>query len=246
MWRYTAYSMASPIPLAQVAAEYGVTPRTMFDWVKKFGMTRYRVPGKGRTTHLDPDEVRRKLRAVAYEPRTSPAPTAQRPVEHAAPASSKAWTADGRPILVAAIVPHPEGRPEVLMSGRVWAAEQVWSWVGGHVRRGEEPVAAVIRELHEELAVGGGQVVRSLGVVDTHIDASRWWGHRFERGYLGYNFLVAIESPDVRVADHEELSGVEWLTLDQVAEAVSSLPAEIGEAALRFAREAIAHPAVAE
>jgi ADP-ribose pyrophosphatase YjhB (NUDIX family) len=218
----------------------------MFEWAKKFGMKRYRVPGKGRTTHLDPDEVRRKLRAVEYEPRTSPAPTITRPGEkpaiatRKARAADKAQTADGRPIMAGAIIPHPVGRPEVLLSMHVWHAESAWSWIGGHVRPGEDPADAVIREIHEELEARGARVVRLLGVVDTHVDTSRWWGPRYRRGHLGYHYLVTVESPDVRVRDHEELTRVEWLTLDRVAEAVAELPEEIREADLRFTREAIA------
>jgi 8-oxo-dGTP pyrophosphatase MutT (NUDIX family) len=141
--------------------------------------------------------------------------------------------------MVAAIIPHPGGEEAVLMTGRVRADKRVWSWVGGHVHQGEEPEAAMIRELAEELAVQGPRVVRLLGMVDTHVDASPWWGRRFTDGYRSFNFLVTIESPDVRVVDHEELSGAAWLTLDQVAEALASLPDELNEPAVRFATEAV-------
>jgi ADP-ribose pyrophosphatase YjhB (NUDIX family)/DNA-binding XRE family transcriptional regulator len=166
------------------------------------------------------------------------------PAEHRA-ADEKARAADGRPVMTAAIIPHPAGRAEVLMTGRVRASVRVWSWVGGHVHTGEDPAEAVIREVTEELEVDGPRVVRLLGTVDTHIDASPWWGYRFARGYVSYNFLVTMESPRVEVIDHEELTSAAWLTVDEVAEALSSLPPELAEPAVRFARQAIAHPAAA-
>jgi hypothetical protein len=48
-------------------------------------------------------------------------------------------------------------------------------------------------------------------------------------------FQIEIASPVVEVIDHEELMVVEWRTLDQVADAVSKLPKELSEPALRCA-----------
>jgi len=141
--------------------------------------------------------------------------------------------------MVAAIIPHPGNEQAVLMTGRVRADERVWSWVGGHVHQGEEPATAVLREVNEELAVQGARVVRLLGTVDTHVDASPYWGRRFSGGYRSFNFLLSVESPDVQVIDHEELSNAEWLPLDRVAEELAPLPNELREPALRFAREAV-------
>jgi len=59
-WR----EMASPKPLDEIAAQFQVSPRTMWTWVKQFGLTKYQMPGKGKLTHLDADEVRRKVKAV--------------------------------------------------------------------------------------------------------------------------------------------------------------------------------------
>lgn len=157
---------------------------------------------------------------------------------------TQARTDDGRPVMVAAIIPHPGGEEAVLMTGRVRADKRVWSWVGGHVHEGEEPTAAVIREVNEELAVQGPQVVRLLGTVDTHVDASPWWGRRLSGGYRSFNFLVTIESPDVEVIDHEELTSAAWLSPDRVAEALASLPDELSEPATGFAREALSGASV--
>jgi len=56
--------MASPKPLDEVAEQFHVSPRTMWTWVRQFELTKYLQPGKGKLTHLDPDEVKRKVRAV--------------------------------------------------------------------------------------------------------------------------------------------------------------------------------------
>lgn len=155
-------------------------------------------------------------------------------------AEARAYTPDGRPLTVAVIVPHPDGLPEVLMSGRVGADKRAWFWIGGHVDQGEKPADAALRELGEELEADGPRVVRTLGVVDLHADVSGTWGDDFERGYRVHYVLVALGSPRVRVLDLEELTTVAWKPVDEVAAAVASLPAEIGQAAVRFARQAIA------
>jgi 8-oxo-dGTP pyrophosphatase MutT (NUDIX family) len=151
---------------------------------------------------------------------------------------ARAHTSDGRPLTVAVIIPHPDGRPEVLMSGRVGVAEDAWFWIGGHVRENEEPERAALREIGEELDVDDPRAIRVLGVVDTYIDVSRHWGARFRRGYRVHYVLVALGSPRVRVRDRDELTVVVWKPVAQVAEAVASLPEEIRDAAVRFAREA--------
>jgi 8-oxo-dGTP pyrophosphatase MutT (NUDIX family) len=158
----------------------------------------------------------------------------------------RARTSDGRPLTVAAIIPHPDGLPEVLMSGRVGAAEGAWFWIGGHVRDGEEPADAALRELGEELEVDDPRAVRLLGHLDLHADVSATWGDGFERGFRVCYVLVALGSPRVRVLDHDELTVTAWKAVGEVADAVASLPAEIRAAAVRFAREAVAHPTRAE
>jgi len=150
-----------------------------------------------------------------------------------------ARTPDGRPLTVAAIIPHPDGRPEVLMSGRVGAAGSAWFWIGGHVDEGEEPAEAALREIGEELEADDPHVVRLLGVLDLHADVSGIWGEGFERGFQVCYVQVSLGSARVRVRDHDELTLVGWKPIADVAEAVASLPAEVGAAAVRFAREAL-------
>ena len=143
-----------------------------------------------------------------------------------------------RPLLVAAIIPHPDGRPEVLMTGRRYAQERVWSWPSGHVEPEETPEEAVIRELGEELVLQEPRIVRLLGVVDTHLDVSRWWGRQYRHGYVQHCFQVEIASPIVDVIDHEELVLVEWRSVEDLAAAFAHLPPEVSEPALGCAVEA--------
>lgn len=39
---------------------FRVSRRTMFRLIEELGLQRHRMPGKGKGTYLDPDEVRRK------------------------------------------------------------------------------------------------------------------------------------------------------------------------------------------
>jgi transposase-like protein len=55
-------AMAEPRRLEEVAAALGVSRATMWRWVAEFRLTKYHVPGRGKATHLDPDEVRRKVK----------------------------------------------------------------------------------------------------------------------------------------------------------------------------------------
>lgn len=143
-----------------------------------------------------------------------------------------------RPQLVAAIIPHPDGRPELLMTGRRYGEEQTWSWPSGHIEPEETPEEAVMRELGEELVLAEPRLVRSLGVVDTRLDVSRWWGRHYKRGYVQHCFQVEVASPTVAVIDHEELVVAEWRSLDDLAGTFSKLPAELAEAALDCGRRA--------
>ncbi len=61
--------MATPRPLAEVATQFAVSPRTMWAWVAKYDLTKYQMPGKGKTTYLDADEVRRALRPEPKRPK---------------------------------------------------------------------------------------------------------------------------------------------------------------------------------
>src|SRR5262245_29683197 len=220
-----------------VCAELGISRATVYRLVQELNLQTYKRRGD-RESYVDIDAIKEARQFQPQRPGAAePVPTATL-MPAAVPQLPPARTDDGRPIMVAAIIPHPDGEEAVLMTGRVRADKRVWSWVGGHVHEGEEPTAAAIREVNEELAVQGAQVVRLLGTVDTHLDASPWWGRRFTGGYRSFNFLVTIDSPDVEVIDHEELSDAAWMPLDQVTEALASLPDELSEPARRFAREA--------
>lgn len=152
------------------------------------------------------------------------------------PGEERMTTEDGRNVIVAAVIPHPDGLPEVLLSVRVHGQDHVYSWLGGHVHKGETPEDAVIRELREELVIDSPRVIRTLERIDIHIDASPWWGHRFSRGYVSFNLLVDIGSADMQIIDDEELKGVRWVPLsDRVDEWTRKLPPELRDPAIRSA-----------
>ncbi len=60
-------TMAKPRPLVEVAEMFGVKRSTMWKLVRELALTKYTVPGGGKTIHLDPDEVRRKRQARPVE-----------------------------------------------------------------------------------------------------------------------------------------------------------------------------------
>ena len=62
--------------------------------------------------------------------------------------------------------------------------------------------------------------------IDTHVDASPWWGHRFNRGYLSFNVLVEMGSADVEVIDHEGLTGVR-LTMNPYTHLLPTITNEV-------------------
>jgi 8-oxo-dGTP pyrophosphatase MutT (NUDIX family) len=239
-------------PLDDLAAELSISRATLYRLVRRHGLTIFKRVGD-RRTWIDRQAV---LPLVALQPKVSasspgtPAPDATASLELAAvsapPRTRKqreAWSTDRRPVIAGAIIPHPDHtRHQVLMTERRFATQRVWSWPAGHVHKGEQPVDTVLRELNEELVVDNARVVRHLGDVDTHEDVSRYWGRQYRHGYWMLHYQVAIASPTITLIDHEELLRAEWLSLDQVADAVTSLPAELADAAVKFARAATSQP----
>lgn len=53
--------MPKLIPLQQAVADFDVSQATLFRWLQDGRLTRYRQPGKGNVTYLDPAELRREL-----------------------------------------------------------------------------------------------------------------------------------------------------------------------------------------
>jgi hypothetical protein len=64
--RLDSDGVATPRPLEDVAAQFGLSARQMWRLATQLKLTRYRIPGRGKRTHLDPDEVRRKLKPQPY------------------------------------------------------------------------------------------------------------------------------------------------------------------------------------
>jgi 8-oxo-dGTP pyrophosphatase MutT (NUDIX family) len=202
------------ITLRDAAERWGYSERTLHLLVRQNGLVRYRRPGD-RRTWLDQEALEAILQPRPKSESSRPTP------EH--------------PHLVAAIIPNGD---KVLMTVRRFNDNSVWSWPSGHVEPGETPEAAVVRELKEELVAGEPAVMRHLGTVETTDDVSRWWGRKFTNGYRMDHFLVTVDPGDVTLIDHEELLRADWRDLDQVAEATASLPGDLAQAAVRFAREA--------
>jgi len=59
-WVISSGVVAKPRPLDDVAADLGMSSRTMWRLVKALGIQKHRYPGD-RRAHIDPDEVRRKM-----------------------------------------------------------------------------------------------------------------------------------------------------------------------------------------
>jgi predicted site-specific integrase-resolvase len=50
------------IPLQQAIEEFQISQATLFRWLQQGRLKRYRQPGKGNVTWLDPAELRRALK----------------------------------------------------------------------------------------------------------------------------------------------------------------------------------------
>lgn len=225
------------ISVQDASERHGLAIRTMFKLVKDHGLTRYKKAGDKRT-FLDSAELDEALRPRPKD--SQPATPAAKP--KVVPTEERMTTEDGRNVMVSAVIPHPDGLPVVLVSVRAKGDERIYSWVGGHVHRDETPEEAVIRELREELVIDSPRVVRTLERIDTHIDASPWWGHRFDDGLVSYNLLVNVGSAEIAVIDHEELDEACWVPINVlVDEWTKTLPPELRDPAIRAATEAVTH-----
>lgn len=67
--RLDSDSVATPRPIDEVAKMFGISRRTMYRLVDELKLTKHRMPGGGKMTYLDPDEVRRKRRPKPVEER---------------------------------------------------------------------------------------------------------------------------------------------------------------------------------
>ena len=87
---------------------------------------------------------------------------------------------------------------------------RAWDLPGGAVRRGEDPVSAASREMHEELGVAVG-AWRALGEVRANIDHRRDNMHCFQADIAGQRISM----------DPCELAAARWFPRRQ-------LPSELG------------------
>jgi 8-oxo-dGTP pyrophosphatase MutT (NUDIX family) len=95
-----------------------------------------------------------------------------------------------------------------------------WALPGGGLKRGEQPVAAARREMHEELGVDPPRWV-DLGIVHATLDRRRDTIHVFGAELDG----------DPLTVDRGEIDTVEWFHRDQVP-TLASLSAHILDAVL--------------
>ena len=96
-----------------------------------------------------------------------------------------------------------------------------WDMPGGSVKRGEEPVDAARREMHEELGVSI-EDWRPLGVISLSVD------HRRDRLHC---FRAEVDDPEIEI-NLGELSAAEWFSL-------GALPRKVG----RYTRPILARAA---
>lgn len=95
-----------------------------------------------------------------------------------------------------------------------------WSAPGGKVEHGETPIAAVIREIHEECGVTVGQPRRLVHV--THMTFATASGVETWIA-LGYEFLLdrMVDLPEVADPDGV-VSAAEWLSIEAAADRVGA------------------------
>lgn len=78
-WVLSSGVVAKPRPLDDVAADMGMSRRTMWRLVKALGIQKHRYPGD-RRAHIDPDEVRRKMAKPApWDRKPKPPADSSRP-----------------------------------------------------------------------------------------------------------------------------------------------------------------------
>ncbi|HZU16879.1 MAG TPA: NUDIX domain-containing protein [Candidatus Dormibacteraeota bacterium] len=128
--------------------------------------------------------------------------------------------------LAAAIITR---RARVLMTRRRYTQHgEHWSWPSGRPEPGESLQDAIKRELQEELHLTDARIVRHIGDID------------LPSGYRMSHFHVEIPpEAEPSVVDHEELIEARWMSLDDVEKALKSLPPELANKALAYARELI-------
>lgn len=211
-----------------------VSGATVRRWVRLHIIEGVRYPtGQVRIPRSEVDRLLRRGVEAQEPERKAPTPKAQ-PAEaaRAEPATSAAVTSTDelRP-LAAAIVPRED---RVLMTLRRYGKHgESWSWPSGRPEPGETLEAALARELDEELHLALVRVLGHVGDID------------LPSGYRMSHFAVEIPaSAEPYLRDREELVETRWMTLPEVEQAISSLPAYIRDQALDYARQVVTRATV--
>lgn len=50
------------ITIEAAAARFKVSQPTIWRWVREFGVGKFTVPGEGKRTHINPEELKRKMK----------------------------------------------------------------------------------------------------------------------------------------------------------------------------------------
>ena len=108
------------ISVQDASDRHGLALRTMFKLVKDHGLTRYKKAGDKRT-FLDTVELEEALRP---RPKDSQ-PAVPPPKKKVVLAEERMTTEDRQNVMVAAVIPHPDGLPVVLVSVRAKGDERL-------------------------------------------------------------------------------------------------------------------------
>jgi 8-oxo-dGTP diphosphatase len=147
-----------------------------------------------------------------------------------------AGTEPARELRVAAyaICRHRDG---LLLARFIWGDRPVWTLPGGGVEHGEDPAAAVLRELTEETGYTG-QVRRLLGIDSWHGVVERGPDRSVDHHALRIVYEVAIVGGTLRFEVGGSTDEAAWVPLGEIARLERAGLVDIGLAMLDGGREA--------
>lgn len=134
-------------------------------------------------------------------------------------------------------VDHPDNRHYRLCAGvmlfdragRVWVGQRIdtpgaWQMPQGGIGKGEEPLTAARRELHEEIGCDNVELLGEVRgwlkyEVPPAIAATAWNGkYRGQmQKWFAFRYLGSDADIDVHGVEHPEFNAWRWVEIDQVA-----------------------------